>query len=426
MNLWRSLRGLPRDLWVLAIATLINRLGTMAVPFLVLYLTHELGFSPERAGLCLGIYGVGAIIAAPVSGRLCDRIGAIPIIRASLIGSGLMMLVYPFARTFPAVVALTIAWSLFNESGRPATLTLVADLVPTERRKPAYALMRLAINLGMSVGPAAGGLIAAYSFRMIFFANAAASLASGFFIVLIPLSAAAHRRGRHAHTEEDSAPRRAVFSDRPMMIFLFATFLINIVFFQHEGALPLFLVQDLHLSTAFYGMLFTINTVMIVFIEVPLNAATSHWPHRWALSLGSLLFAAGSGLFGFASGPTMIILGVVVWTFGEMMLFPQASAYVADVAPPHRRGAYMGAFSMAFSLSFAIAPWAGTTVYAHFGARILWAAVFFVGLVAAAIMLRVTAEQPETDISTRTRTGFALRDTRRADREAGTRTGTGD
>jgi MFS family permease len=304
-----------------------------------------------------------------------------------------MLLVYPFVRSFPAVIALTIAWSLFNESGRPAALTLVADLVPPEQRKPAYALMRLAINLGMSVGPAAGGFIAAHSFKMIFFANAAASLASGLFLILVPLSAIAHKRAVHAASADDSVPRSAVFSDRPMMVFLFATFLVNIVFFQHEGVLPLFLVQDLHLSTAFYGSLFTVNTLMIVFMEVPLNAATAHWPHRWALSLGSLLFAAGSGLFGFAHGPEMVLLGIVIWTFGEMMLFPQASAYVADVAPPHRRGAYMGAFSMAFSLSFAVAPWAGTAVYARFGAAVVWTLVFLIGIVAAAIMLKVTDEK---------------------------------
>ena len=393
MNLWRSLRGLPRDLWLLSLATLINRLGTMAIPFLVLYLTRELGFSPQRSGLALGIYGAGAIVAAPISGRLVDRIGGLPIIRASLIGSGLMLLLYPFVHSFPAVIALTIAWSLLNESGRPAALTLVADLVPPEQRKPAYALMRLAINLGMSVGPAAGGFIAAHSFKMIFFANAAASLASGLFLILVPLSATAHKRAVHAASADDSVPRRAVFSDRPMMVFLFATFLVNIVFFQHEGVLPLFLVQDLNLSTAFYGSLFTVNTLMIVFMEVPLNAATAHWPHRWALSLGSLLFAVGSGMFGFAHGPAMILAGIVIWTFGEMMLFPQASAYVADVAPPHQRGAYMGAFSMAFSLSFAVAPWAGTAVYARFGAAVVWTLVFLIGLVAAAIMLRVSDEK---------------------------------
>ncbi len=395
MNLWRSLRGLPRDLWVLSGATLINRLGTMVIPFLVLYLTRELGFSPERAGLALGVYGAGSIIAAPISGRLCDRIGGLPIIRASLIGSGIMLLVFPFVRTYPAIIALTLAWALVNEGGRPATLTLIADLVPPAQRKPAFALMRLAINLGMSVGPAAGGFIATRSFSAIFVANSLTSLAAGVFLVVVPLSTLAHARTRHVNADDDELPgqRSAVLGDRRLMIFLVATFLVSAVFFQHEGVLPLFLVQDLQLSTAFYGTLFTVNTLMIVFMEVPLNAATAHWPHRWGLSLGAFLFAVGSGLFGFATGPLMILFGIVVWTFGEMMLFPQASAYVADIAPPHRRGAYMGAYSMAFSLAFAVAPWAGTAIFARYGAAILWSSVFMVGVAAASIMLQVTSER---------------------------------
>jgi predicted MFS family arabinose efflux permease len=74
MNIWRSLKGLPRDVWILALATLINRAGTMVLPFLVLYLTRELGFSASRAGFVLGVYGAGALVAAPISGRLTDRI----------------------------------------------------------------------------------------------------------------------------------------------------------------------------------------------------------------------------------------------------------------------------------------------------------------------------------------------------------------
>ena len=182
-----------------------------------------------------------------------------------------------------------------------------------------------------------------------------------------------------------------MIDDRRLLVFLIALFLTGIVFFQHEGALPLFLVEDLALSPAFYGMLFTINTLMIVFMEVPLNGATAHWPHHRALAIGAFLFAAGSGAFAVASGPATVIAGIVIWTIGEMMLFPQAAAYVAEIAPPHRRGEYMGSYSLAFSLAFAVAPWAGTTALARFGAQPLWIAVFIVGILSALLMLRVTS-----------------------------------
>src|SRR5665647_1902616 len=129
MNIWRSLRGLPRDMWVLALASLINRAGTMVLPFLVLYLTHELGFTPANAGLALGVYGLGSIIVSPLAGKLSDRTGPLPIMRASLISTGILLFLFPFVRSFPAVIAITLAWALVSECFRPATLALVASIV---------------------------------------------------------------------------------------------------------------------------------------------------------------------------------------------------------------------------------------------------------------------------------------------------------
>jgi MFS family permease len=171
------------------------------------------------------------------------------------------------------------------------------------------------------------------------------------------------------------------------------------VFFQIEGPLALFLVDDLSLSPAFYGGLFTLNTVMIVFLEVPLNAATSHWPHRRGLALGALLFAIGSGAWGISHGPVAVISAMVVWTFGEMLLFPQAAAYVAEIAPPERRGAYMGAYMLAFSIAFSFAPWLGTSTYSRFGAGLLWLGVFGVGVLSAIMMMsvRTTTEPANRD-----------------------------
>lgn len=395
MNIWRSLRGLPRDVWVLAVTSLINRAGTMVLPFLVLYLTRQLGFSAPRAGLALAVYGAGSIVAAPIAGRLTDLIGPLPIMRASLMGTGLLLLIFPFVETYAGVIALTVTWALVSEGFRPANLAMIAEIVPPLQLKSAYALLRLAINLGMSIGPAAAGFIASRSFEWIFVVDAVTTLAAGSVLLATPFSAGIRRKKK----EEDAASiarttsRPVVLGDRRMLLFLSALFLVGIVFFQHEGALPLFLVQDLGLSTAFYGMLFTINTLMIVLIEVPLNAATAHWPHRRGLAIGAFLFAAGSGAFAFAGGPAMVIMAIVVWTFGEMMLFPQASAYVADIAPAERRGQYMGAYSLSFSLAFAVAPWAGTAAFAQFGSRVLWPGVFALGAISALMMLLVTSDR---------------------------------
>jgi predicted MFS family arabinose efflux permease len=395
MNIWKSLKGLPRDVWVLSLITLINRAGTMVLPFLVLYLTRELGFTAARAGFVLGMYGAGALVAAPISGRLTDRIGPLPVMRVSLVLAGVLIYLLPLARSFAAVVALTFLWAIATDLFRPANLVIIADVVPADRLKQAYALSRLSINLGMSIGPAAAGFIAERSFKWIFIANGTTTLIAAIVLAAVPFTTSQVYTGRHDATRTRSFLDVLAIDDRRMVLFLIAIFLMGAVFFQIDGPLPLFLVQDLKLSPVFYGGIFTLNTLMIVFMEVPLNAATSHWPHRRALAIGAALFAVGEGVWAFAGGPVIIIAGMIIWTFGEMMLFPQAAAYVAEIAPPARRGEYMGAYSFAFSLAFAVSPWVGTASYSHFGFRIFWLGVFVVGAISMLMMLLVRTEPYE-------------------------------
>lgn len=395
MKAWRDLKGMPRGVWVLFATTLVNRAGTMVLPFLVLYLTRDLGFTAGQAGAVLGLYGFGALVSAALSGRLSDVLGPMHVIRDSLFATGAILLVFPFARTHSAVVAMTFGLSLAAEAFRPASLAVVADLVTPAQRKPAFALTRLAINLGMSIGPALGGFLATVSFHSLFLVNGTSSLLAGVVLLLALRRAPVHR----GHTEVEPGgpvelPSRRAWSDSRLLFFLAAVFPVAIVFFQHLSSMPLYLVRDLRLSEIDYGLFFTINTLLIVALEVPINSATAHWPHRRALALGAFLFGAGFGALAFAWDFWSVAATVVIWTFGEMFLFPSLAAYVTDIAPKSRRGEYMGLTQMAISLAFAVGPWAGTAVLARFGGRTLWLASFALGLLATAMMLRLPDEAP--------------------------------
>lgn len=157
--------------------------------------------------------------------------------------------------------------------------------------------------------------------------------------------------------------------------------------------MPLFLVRDLGVPASTYGLLFTINTGLIILLEVPLNLAMAGWRHQRALALGALLTGAGFGAMALAGNIYEIAATVVVWTFGEMILLPGSSAYAAEIAPADRRGEYMGLYVMSFSTAFTVGPWLGTEVYERFGGSVLWGAAFLCGCLAAAIMARL----PDTD-----------------------------
>jgi MFS family permease len=385
-NPWRGLGALPRSIWIHFTATLVNRMGTMAIPFLVLYLTRDVGLTAVHAGLMLGLYGAGSLVVSPFLGRMADRVGHVRMMKASLASSGLVMMAYPFARTTGSLVVVTLLLAVTAEAFRPASLSVLTDLVPPDQRKAAFAVNRLAINLGMSIGPAVGGYLAEINFPAIFRVDGTTSLAAFAVLVFTGFKVAEHA----AQAGAAGAPRsRPGYRDAQLLGFLAACVPLAAVFFQHEGAMPLDLVRDLGLPASAFGWMFTINTVLIVLFEVQLNLRTSHWPHAKSLFVGGLFIAAGFGAMAFCKTGPAFAGTVVVWTIGEMITLPAMSNFVADLAPADRRGEYMGLYSMAWGIAFAIGPWLGTFVLERFGRVPLWAGCFAVAAAASIAMGRM-------------------------------------
>ncbi len=394
-NPWRGLKGLPREIWILCFASLVNKAGTMVLPFFVLYLTRERGFSASAAGSFVLLYGAGSLVASPLAGRLADRWGPVVIMRASLLVSSGVLLAFPFARGALSIGVMTLLLSTSAESFRPANLTIFGDLVAPEMRKASFAVNRLAVNLGMSIGPALGGLLATFSFRWLFLVDGLTSLAAG--LILVLASFPPHRRtgtaGPVGDALADLAHGGGAHRDRRLLLFLTAFFPIMFVFFQHISSMPVFLVRNLGLSAAVYGLLFSVNTVLIVLIEVPVNLATSHWSHRRTLSLGALLCGIGFGSLAFAWNVWSVAATVVVWTFGEMLLFPGMADYLTAIAPPRRRGEYMGLSQMTMGLAFTLGPWGGLQLLERFGGRTLWLTMLASGVVSSLLLGAVVSQR---------------------------------
>ena len=387
LNPWRGLGDLPKAIWIHFAASLVNRLGTMALPFLVLYLTQERGFDPEHAGLMLGIYGGTSLVVTPIMGKWADRIGHVRMMKASLLGSGLVLLSYPFAQTPGQVTLATILFAITAEAFRPASLSVLTDLAPPEQRKAAFAANRLAINLGMSVGPAVGGYLAQVSFPAIFRVNGSSTLLAWLLLTVTGFKVVEHASsGAHAAHGTGSIPG---YKNPLLITFLVACAPLAAVFFQHEGALPLDVVRDLGMKESFFGWMFTINTILIVLFEVRLNLMTSHWSHGRSLATGGMFLASGFGAMALATTPGAVAATVVVWTIGEMILLPSMSNFVAEIAPPDRRGEYMGLYSMSWGIAFAVGPWLGTVVLERFGRVALWSGCFVAAALAAAALARL-------------------------------------
>lgn len=388
MNPWRGLRGLPREVWLVCASTLVNRLGTMALPFLVLYLIEGRHWSPEEASFGMMVYGAGALAAGPFSGRLADRLGHVQVLKASLWSSGAMLLLLPLATSKPLLFALIFLWAGLTQAFWPSSMALLTGLAKPEQRKAVFALHRLAVNLGMAVGPAMGGFIAHHNYNWVFWTDGLTTLAGAVLLTLVLKSTP------KPSLPHDHLPGGSPWRDGRLAFLLLPFVPLLMVFFQIEGTLPLWVVRDLGLGSSFFGLLFTVNTLLIVFLEVALNLALARWPHGRQLFAGALCLAVGFGLTAWATRPSTLILTTLVWTFGEMILFPAMSDAVATLAPPDRRGEYMGLLSLAFAAALALGPWLGVLAYAKAGPRAVWFASFVICGVAGLVLLRFRTPPP--------------------------------
>ncbi len=393
MESFLQLLKLPREVWVLAIAAFVNRAGTMVLAFMTLWLTERRGFSIQAAGTLMAVYGVASLTVAPMGGRLCDRYGAVRVMLAALVLGGLTFAAIPFVHGVIPLYAIAIAAAVLGEVFRPANMTALAQCAPPDKKRQSFALMRVSINLGMSVGPAIGGYLAAKSpawFDAIFWADGGTTLAAAVLIAMAGLSKTS--AGRPSTVAAATGSDVSIFRERRLLLFLLAMQPILWVFFQLGSTLPIFMRDELHLPKHNYGLLFTINTLIIVAVEIPLSAKLGAVSARRTLPWGAALMAIGFGMYGFAGGLTGCIIATVVWTVGEMVLFPGLSARVTDIAPEGRTGWAMGWYSMAFGVSFAGAPLLGAYLFTAAGGLVMWSILGVAGL-ASAYALRAACRE---------------------------------
>ena len=384
-NPWRGLKGIPKNIWLLSAATLINRSGTMVLPFLALYFAKELKVSVSEAGLALVAFGLGSLILAPFVGRLSDRFGPLSIMKLSLFASGFMLFLFSFIDNYNIALIVTFLWSALSEAFRPANLTFISNETAPEQRKTAFALNRIAINLGMSIGPVIGGILAYYNYHLLFYVDGVTSVMAAGFLMVSPFE---KFHEEEVIKEAVLAPQK-IYKDKRFIYYILALLPVEFVFFQHLGAVPIYFVKELHYTEAIYGILMAINTVIIIFVEVPLNSGMSHWRDSSSLALGSLLCAIGFGMMAFSANIYYLVLSIIVWTFGEMIFFPSSASFLSNIAPKDKVGEYMGYYQMNFSFSFMVAPWLGAIVLENYGSTILWGATFVLASLSAIFLYRL-------------------------------------
>ena len=355
---YASFSGLSPVIWLLSLVTLINRAGTMVIPFMTIYLTNQLNFSTVQTGYIMACFGAGSLAGSYLGGKLTDWIGYFQTMFWSLFLGGFMFFLLLFQKEFYAVAIVIFLVSLVIDLFRPALFSAVAIFSPEKDRTRSISLIRLAINLGFGVGPAFGGLIAeVYGFSWLFIVDGVTCISAGLFVWWkIPRNV----KPQHQETENAQIPT-TIFKDGVYLCFLLLTTLVGIIFMQLIFVIPVYLKDILQFSEAHVGYLMALNGLLIFAVEMPLvHHCDNRKTNLYWVMVGTGMVSL-SYLFLVLPGISLAwyllpVLFMVTISIGEIFMFPFTNSFAYSRSNDQNRGSYMGYYSMAFSISLIMAP----------------------------------------------------------------------
>ncbi|WP_276502016.1 MFS transporter [Terrimonas pollutisoli] len=376
--------GLSHSTWLLSLIMLINRSGTMVVPFMTLYLTSpKMGYSVGQAGMVFGLFGLGAFCGAYIGGKLTDKIGYYPVQLITLIGGGILFILLGQMKTYPLICLFTFLVSFVGEAFRPANSTAIAFYSKEENRTRSYALNRLAINIGWAVGSAIGGILAKINYELLFWVDGITNILAA--IVMILFLKPVNRAVAETSQETAQTPALSAFRDKTFIIFILVTTLFASCFFQIFTNIPVYFKRHLHLSEPYIGLLMAINGVIIALIEMILVYKLEGKRKSMVyITSGVLLTGLSFWLLNIPfHGAFIGLCMITLVTFGEILSMPFMNSYWISRTQRNNRGQYAALYTMAWSAAQTLGPMGGAQLAEHAGFTTLWWVVGGLSIAAA-------------------------------------------
>ncbi len=372
-----NFRGFSREIWILTLITFINRAGTMVLPFLSKYLREDLDFSYNQVKWILISFGLGSIVGSWLGGKLSDKIGFYKIMIFSLMTSGIAFFGLQFVTSFEGLLVAMFFIMVVADMFRPAMFVSLGAYAKPENRTRALTLVRLAINLGFAAGPALGGLlIMTVGYKGLFWVDGATCILA---ILIFWIKVKEKKKSKYTDKEHPGEIlTNSVFKDRPFWIFLGATLITGILFFQLFTTIPLYHKEQFNLSELQTGLLLTLNGVLIFFLEMPIvSYIERHKINKLkVITLGCLAMAISMYLLLVNQWAGILIIMMLFMTFGEMFVFPFSNSFAMSRAPKGHEGRYMAIFTMSYSTAHILSAEAGMDMIRLFSYQNNW---FFMG-----------------------------------------------
>jgi|TARA_B110000902_G_C14242409_1_gene562935 predicted MFS family arabinose efflux permease len=383
-NYISTFKGLSKEVWWLSLITLINRAGTMVIPFLSLYLNKNLNFSIPDIGWIMSFFGLGSVVGTWIGGKLTDKIGYYKVMFVSLILTGIFFVLLQYVTTFKGFCAGIFLVMLVADAFRPAMFVALSAYSKPENKTRSVTLIRLAINLGFSAGPAVGGfIITGIGYQGLFWIDGVTCALAAVLLLQI-----LHPKKVKTQDEVKVENPVSAYKDRPFWIFFIAMFIFGFVFLQYFSTIPLYYKDAWFLSELEIGLLMGFNGFFIFIFEMPLIKWLEN-PKNSKIKLvaiGLFLVAISFIVLNMSSWVGILLVGMLLMTVGEMIAFPFSNAFAVERAKKGNQGEYMALYSIAFSLSHIFSHNIGMQMIDKFGFEFTWNAITIFALLGVAIL----------------------------------------
>ena len=383
--------GLSRSIWLLALAQFINRSGSMVIFFLAVYLKDELHFDLSEVGILMACYGIGSLVGVYLGGWFTDRIGYYPVMVGSLLGGFVLFMAASMTTEFVPLATVLFLLSACGDGFRPAGMVAISHFSTKENYTRSVSLYRLAINLGFSIGPALGGLLAAIDYQWLFWADGTSCLLASTFVFFYLGKSAKHEPDEH---EADQLSTDSIVAspwrDKAFLLFLPMVTIYAIAFFQLFSTMSIYYKGEEGFSEGQIGALLAINGLLVAIVELVLiyKIERKGSLYTWII-LGSLLLTLSYLLITFLHGFYWFVFIIVLVSFSEMLVMPFTNTFMNNRSTKASRGRYASLYVMAWSASHIFTPLLVTNIMSQWGYDFLWWIMIAFTLVVVALTLWV-------------------------------------
>lgn len=364
----QAFSNLQRNIWVLSLAMFINRCGSMVLLFTSLYLTRELHFSIADAGMVMSFYGVGSVLGSYSGGWLADRRSYYDIMVASLFVCAAVLMLMTVVASFAGIAVIMFFYAFTADIFRPANAKAIAVFSDSTNRTRSVSLLRLAVNLGFSIGPAVGGFVAVHlGYTWLFVIDASTSVLAALMLMFyLPRKKVELKKSDHAVLNDVST---SAYRDWKYLLFIVGVAIYGTCFFQIFASVPQYFNKVCHYSEDVIGLLLALNGLLVVLIEMPMmlmlekNLRTYNYIIAGVLCLpiSFIVLKFGAGLL------ITAVLYTIIITFSEIFAMPFMMNYSLSRPKKERQGQYSALYSIAYGIANIAAPTVGLGIAAAYG-----------------------------------------------------------